>query len=76
MITALRNRRRNSALERSCDGYAYVNDSAADYGLLTLYTDLEKQTQALKAAGFSRVEPLHPWMNQEPAYFNYYACRR
>jgi len=76
LLKAWRNSRRNRSLERSFDGYAYVNDIAEDYGLLTLYVSHGKQTELLKASGFSKVDILQPWMRAEQAYFNYYVSQR
>ena len=63
-------------MERFFGDYAYVNDDAEDYGLLTLYVSTPRQIEMLKAAGFRTVEVLQPWLRGEPAYFNYFACRR
>lgn len=75
MLKAWRNRRRNRPLERAFDGYAYVNDAAEDYGVLTLYVLVAKQLEILRTAGFSRIEMLQPWLKREQAYFNYFACQ-
>ena len=75
MLKALRNRRRNRSLERKGEGYAYVNDAAEDYGVLTVYVATDAQLNVLQASGFSRVKKVQPWLRDEPAYFNYYACQ-
>lgn len=76
VLKAWRNRLRNRGMERFFGDYAYVNDDAEDYGLLTLYVSTLRQIEMLKAAGFRTVEVLQPWLRGEPAYFNYFACRR
>jgi SAM-dependent methyltransferase len=51
-----RNRRRLSPLERHADGYAVLNDSEADYGVLHYYVERDQQERQLTAAGYELVE--------------------
>jgi SAM-dependent methyltransferase len=53
-----RNRRRLRPLERHADGYALLNDSEADYGLLHYYIGRDQQERQLAAAGYELVECL------------------
>jgi SAM-dependent methyltransferase len=75
-LRAWGNRVRNRHLEKDFDGYAYLNDSGEDYGLLTTYVSTSKQIDVLKSCGYSRVEVLQPWLQTEQRYFNYFTCQR
>jgi hypothetical protein len=44
--------------------------------LYRLRSIVRLQTKALRASGLSRVERIQPWLRDEPAYFNYFACQR
>ena len=68
------NYRRNRALEGTFSGYAYVNDIAETYGCVTTYVSIGRQTEFLRACGYSSVEVLQPWLNTEPAVFRYFSC--
>jgi SAM-dependent methyltransferase len=62
-------------LEKIYDGFAYVNDSGENYGLLTCYVSVARQTRVLEAAGYRNVRVLQPWLEGEQAAFNYFVCR-
>jgi SAM-dependent methyltransferase len=53
-----RNRRRLRPLERHADGYAVLNDSEADYGVLHYYVERDQQERQLAAVGYELVECL------------------
>jgi SAM-dependent methyltransferase len=72
---AWRNRRRMRKQVAFFDGYAYLNDSGENFGLLTTYTATDLQVNVLKEAGYSDVQVLQPWLEREPASFNYFVCR-
>jgi SAM-dependent methyltransferase len=76
MAKAWPNYRRNRQYEKSYGGYAYINDSGENYGLLTLYVEQQLQIQSLKDSGFPIVEVLQPWLTDEPAAFNYFVAVR
>jgi SAM-dependent methyltransferase len=61
-------------LEKIYDGFAYVNDSGENYGLLTCYVSTSLQIRVLEAAGYQNVEVLQPWLTSEQAAFNYFVC--
>jgi len=75
LIKAVRNRRRNRRLEQAFDGYAYLNDSGEDYGLLTVYVSTPKQIDILRACGYSAIEVHQPWLRPKQEAFNYFVCR-
>lgn len=75
LLKAWRNRLRTQPLQKSFEDYAYVNDSAEDYGLLLVYVLIARQVDLLKACGFSRVEVMQPWLNSEPTSFRYLVCQ-
>jgi SAM-dependent methyltransferase len=52
------NRRRLRPLELHADGYAVLNDSEADYGVLHYYVDRDEQERQLAAVGYELVECL------------------
>ena len=54
LFKAGRNRRRNRRLEEAFDGYAYLNDSGEDYGLLTVYVSTPRQLDLLGASAIRR----------------------
>jgi SAM-dependent methyltransferase len=74
-VVAWRNHRRMRRQEAFFDGYAYLNDSGENFGLLTTYTGKELQTRILEDAGYTDVQILQPWLQSEPASFNYFVCR-
>jgi hypothetical protein len=76
MAKAWPNYRRNRKYEKSFGGYAYINDSGENYGLLTLYVEQGLQVQSLKDSGFPTVEVLQPWLTDESAAFNYFLAVR
>jgi SAM-dependent methyltransferase len=53
-----RNRKRLGPLQRRGDGYAIVNDSAHDYGLLHYYIGRDSQERQLRETGYELVECL------------------
>jgi len=57
------------------DGYAYLNDSGENFGLLTTYTATDLQVNVLKQAGYKDIQVLQPWLQKEAASFNYFGCR-
>jgi SAM-dependent methyltransferase len=71
---ALRNRRRMRKQVAFFDGYAYLNDSGENFGLLTTYTATDLQVNVLEDAGYKHIEVLQPWLASEPASFNYFGC--
>lgn len=75
VLKAWRNRLHNRGMESTFEDYAYVNDDAEDYGLLTLYVSTTRQIELLKGSGFSRIVVMQPWLRSERAYFNYFACQ-
>jgi SAM-dependent methyltransferase len=70
------NHLKNRALEKIYDGFAYVNDGGLNYGLLTCYVSTARQIAALEASGYQNIAMLQPWLAPEPAYFNYFVCKR
>ncbi len=58
------------------DGFAYVNDSGENYGLLTCYVSTARQIAVLEAAGYRNVAMMQPWQTSEQAAFNYFVCTR
>jgi SAM-dependent methyltransferase len=75
LLKAWRNRRRLRHLEKTFDGYAYVNDTDGNYGMVHVYVEVSKQIEVLKACGFSRIEVSQPWLLNEVAYFTYFDCQ-
>ena len=75
LLKAGRNRRRNRRLQKTMDGYSYLNDSGEDYGLITVYVSTPKQIAVLEASGFRNIEVLQPWLRTEQESFNYFICR-
>jgi hypothetical protein len=71
---ALRNRRRLRKQVAFFDGYAYLNDSGENFGLLTTYTATELQVSVLKEAGYKDIQVLQPWLIGEYTSFNYFGC--
>jgi SAM-dependent methyltransferase len=74
-LRAWGNRVRNRHLEKDFDGYSYLNDSGEDFGLLTTYVSMAKQTEVLKSCGYTKIQILQPWLKSEQAYFNYFTCQ-
>jgi SAM-dependent methyltransferase len=72
---AWRNHRRLRKKQMFFDGYAYLNDSGDNFGLLTTYTATELQVNVLKEAGYIDVQILQPWLQSSPTSFNYFVCR-
>jgi SAM-dependent methyltransferase len=75
ILRAWRNRSRWRGLEKSHDGYAYVNDIDGAYGMLHVYVSRTKQLEVLRESGFLRVEVSQPWLKDEVAYFTYFDCQ-
>ncbi|MEP7242594.1 MAG: class I SAM-dependent methyltransferase [Gammaproteobacteria bacterium] len=75
LLKAAGNRLRNRRLEQTFDGYAYLNDSGEDYGLLTVYVSTSRQLDLLGGFGYSAVEVLQPWLRVQQDSFNYFVCR-
>jgi SAM-dependent methyltransferase len=73
---AFLNHLKNRPLEKIYDGFAYVNDGGLNYGLLTCYVSTGRQIAVLEAAGYQNIAMVQPWLAREPAYFNYFVCRR
>ncbi len=73
---ALANHLKNRPLEKIYDGFAYVNDSGLNYGLLTCYVSTARQIGVLEAAGYRSISVVQPWLASESAYFNYFVCTR
>jgi SAM-dependent methyltransferase len=71
---ALPNYWQRSRLEKIYDGFAYVNDSGENYGLLTCYVSTRRQVRMLERAGYQNVAVLQPWLVNERAAFNYFVC--
>jgi SAM-dependent methyltransferase len=76
MARALPNYLKNRQLEKIFDGYAYVNDSGENYGLLTCYVSTPRQIGVLEAAGYRNIAVMQPWLANEQAAFNYFVCTR
>jgi SAM-dependent methyltransferase len=76
MARALPNYLKHRSLEKIFDGFAYVNDSGENYGLLTCYVSSARQIGALEAMGYRNVSVLQPWLASERAAFNYFVCTR
>jgi SAM-dependent methyltransferase len=74
-LRAWGNRIRNRHLEKDFDGYSYLNDSGEDFGLLTTYVSMAKQTEVLKSCGYTKIQILQPWLQNEQRYFNYFTCQ-
>jgi SAM-dependent methyltransferase len=72
---AWRNHRRHRQQEAFHHGYAYLNDSGDNFGLLTTYTAKTVQKSVLENAGYTDVHILQPWLKGEQASFNYFVCR-
>jgi SAM-dependent methyltransferase len=72
---AWRNHRRLRKKQAFFDGYAYLNDSGDNFGLLTTYTATELQVNVLKEAGYTDVRVLQPWLQRSPTSFSYFVCR-
>ena len=71
---ALPNYLRRRPLEKIYDGFAYVNDSGENYGLVTCYVSTARQIAVLERAGFRNITLLQPWLASEQAAFNYFVC--
>lgn len=76
MARALPNYLKHRPLEKIFDGYAYVNDSGENYGLLTCYVSTARQIGVLEAAGYRNIAVMQPWLTSEQAAFNYFVCTR
>ncbi len=76
MARALPNYLKNRPLEKIFDGYAYVNDSGENYGLLTCYVSKARQVGVLEATGYRNIAVLQPWLADEQSAFNYFVCTR
>ncbi len=76
MARALPNYLKYRSLEKIFDGFAYVNDSGENYGLLTCYVSSARQIGVLEAAGYRNIAVTQPWLTSEQAAFNYFACTR
>ena len=76
MARALPNYLKHRSLEKIFDGFAYVNDSGENYGLLTCYVSTARQIGVLEAAGYRNVAVMQPWLTSEQAAFNYFVCTR
>ena len=76
MARALPNYLKHRSLEKIFDGFAYVNDSGENYGLLTCYVSTARQIAVLEAAGYRNVAMMQPWQTSEQAAFNYFVCTR
>jgi SAM-dependent methyltransferase len=76
MARALANYLRHRSLEKIYDGFAYVNDSGENYGLLTCYVSTARQMAVLEAAGYQNIAVLQPWLASKQAAFNYFVCTR
>jgi SAM-dependent methyltransferase len=76
MARALPNYLKHRPLEKIFDGYAYVNDSGENYGLLTCYVSTARQVGVLEATGYRNIAVMQPWLASEQAAFNYFVCTR
>jgi SAM-dependent methyltransferase len=76
IAVAFRNYLKHLSRERIYDGFAYVNDSGENYGLLTCYVSTRRQIQMLEQVGYQDVKVLQPWLANEQAAFNYFVCTR
>jgi SAM-dependent methyltransferase len=76
MARALPNYLKHRSLEKIFDGFAYVNDSGENYGLLTCYVSSARQIGVLEAMGYRNISLLQPWLANERAAFNYFVCTR
>ena len=76
MARAFPNYLKHRSLERIFDGFAYVNDSGENYGLLTCYVSTARQIGVLEAAGYRDIAVVPPWLTSAPAAFNYFVCTR
>ncbi len=74
-VLAWRKHRRLRGSERIYAGYAYVNDSGENFGLLTTYVSTELQAQILRDAGYGEVHIEQPWLQASPASFNYFHAK-
>jgi SAM-dependent methyltransferase len=72
LLSAWRKHRRLRSSERIFAGYAYVNDSGENFGLLTTYVSTALQVQVLRDAGYADIQIEQPWLNSSPASFNYF----
>lgn len=71
-VRAWRKHRRLRSSERIYSGYAYVNDSGENFGLLTTYVSSALQVQILRNAGYANIRIEQPWLRSSPASFNYF----
>lgn len=66
--------KRNSRSEQLFSGYAYLNDSGENFGLVTVYVAPEVQLEVLTKSGYRTMARLPPWLDARADVFSYFVC--